>query len=209
MSMKVKVCGITNYRDAAAALDEGVDALGFNFFPSSPRYIEPQNARAIIEKLPPFAVSVGLFVNADAGHVVETAGAAGVQVIQLHGNETPDYCGRLRSWPIIKALRIGSSGGDFGDLGLYSVRAFLLDSKDDVLFGGTGKSFNWTIARKIERLRPVILAGGLRPDNVAEAIRIVAPYAVDVCSGIECAPGTKNIARLKEFMNEVRNASKT
>lgn len=203
--MKVKICGITNYDDAALALDAGADALGFNFFPSSPRYVKPMDANAIILRLPPFVVTVGLFVNVERPENLErTAMMAGVQVIQLHGDESPEYCRMLSGWPLIQALRIGDAPLDL-DLDQYPVRAFLLDVKDDVLFGGTGKSFDWTLAQSIDRKRPVILAGGLRSDNVQDAIRIVKPYAVDVCSGVEREPGKKDPVKLAEFMNEVRN----
>jgi phosphoribosylanthranilate isomerase len=188
-------------------LDQGVDALGFNFFPSSPRYIRPDDARLIIRRLPPFVVTVGLFVNvARQDQVSEMARVACVQVLQLHGDETPEYCRGLADWPLIKALRIGKSGIP-ENLEEYPVRGFLLDVKDDALFGGTGKSFDWGLARSIKRIRPIILAGGLRPDNVREAIRIVEPYAVDVCSGVESAPGKKDAGKLVKFMNEVRNVS--
>jgi phosphoribosylanthranilate isomerase len=181
--MKVKVCGITSYEDAAMALDQGVDALGFNFFPPSPRYLKPSDARSIIRRLPPFVTAVGLFVNAaKADQVSEMARIAGVQVLQLHGDETPEYCGRLAPWPLIKALRIGENDIP-RDLDAYPVQGFLLDAKDDALFGGTGRSFDWSLSKGIQRIRPIILAGGLRPDNVREAIRIVAPYGVDVCPG--------------------------
>jgi phosphoribosylanthranilate isomerase len=203
--MKVKVCGITSYEDAVMVLDQGVDALGFNFFPPSPRYLKPADARSILRRLPPFVTTVGLFVNvADADQVSEMATAAAVQVLQLHGDETPDYCRRFANWPLIKALRIG--GNEIPrDLDAYSVQAFLLDAKDDALFGGTGRSFDWKLARDIQRIRPIILAGGLRPDNVREAIRVVAPYGIDVCSGVESAPGKKDVNKLRQFMNEVRN----
>jgi len=205
--MKVKVCGMTSYEDAAMALDHGVDALGFNFFPRSPRYVSPMSARRIIERIPPLAVIVGLFVNEPQPEdVSEMARAAGVQVVQLHGDENPEYCRRLREWPLIKALRVGKSQTE-DNLEDYPVRAFLLDSRDDVLFGGTGKPFDWNRALEVKKVRPVILAGGLRPDNVQEAIRMVMPYAVDVCSGVESAPGKKDGRRLKEFMDEVRNVS--
>jgi len=203
--MKVKVCGITNYEDAVMALDAGVDALGFNFFRRSPRYIRPEDARTIICRLPPFAVTVGLFVNVvEPGEVSSAARVAGVQVLQLHGDETAVYCAALAGWTLIKAVRIGEDGIPAG-LEEYPVQAFLLDARDDALFGGTGKSFDWSLARDMQRMRPVVLAGGLRPDNVREAIRVVAPYAVDVCSGVECAPGRKDAAKLRQFMDEVRH----
>jgi phosphoribosylanthranilate isomerase len=203
--VKVKVCGITNYEDAKLAIEQGVDALGFNFFPSSPRYIPPEEACAIIRRLPPFVVTVGLFVNVpEVQDVTKTARAAGVQIVQLHGDESPEYCRELAGWPLIKALRIGANGIP-ENLQDYAVRSFLLDAKDDVLFGGTGKSFEWRLTQNISRYFPIILAGGLRPDNVFEAIRIVQPYAVDVCSGVESVPGKKDPGKLIEFMNEVRN----
>jgi phosphoribosylanthranilate isomerase len=206
--MKVKVCGITSYDDASMALDCGVDALGFNFFPPSPRYLHPADARRIIRRLPPFAVTVGLFVNvAQPAQLAEMARTAGVAVLQLHGEETPDYCRELANWPLVKAVRIGARA-IFEDLEAYPVQGFLLDVKDDALFGGTGKSFDWTVARILPRTRPILLAGGLRPDNVAEAIRAVEPYAVDVCSGVESAPGKKDAGELTEFMNEVHHASR-
>ena len=203
--MKVKVCGITSYEDAALALDQGVDALGFNFFPPSPRYIDPANARAIIRRLPPFSVWVGLFVNAAVEKVLETAQAAGVQAIQLHGDETPEYCHKLSNWPLLKAIRIDGSAIR-ENLQEYPVQAFLLDVKDDVRFGGTGKSFDWRLAKGINH--PVVIAGGLRPDNVREAVLAAAPYGVDVCSGVESRPGKKDARLLAEFMNEVRNVSR-
>ncbi len=204
--MKVKICGITCYEDAAMALDLGVDALGFNFYPSSPRYIDPAAARSIIRRMPPFTTAVGLFVNVpEPGDVAETARLAGVQVIQLHGDESPDYCHRLADWTLIKAIRIGPDPLR-EDPDTYPVQAILLDVRDEGLFGGTGRSFDWSLARKIERTRPIILAGGLRPDNVREAIRAVWPYAVDVCSGVESVPGKKDAGKLTVFMNEVRNA---
>jgi phosphoribosylanthranilate isomerase len=203
--MKVKICGITNYEDARLALDQGVDALGFNFFPSSSRYIRPRDASAIIRRLPPFAVSVGLFINVpEVKDVVEIAQSAGVHVIQLQGDESPAYCQKLADWPVIKAIRIGERGIP-DNLADYSVQSFLLDAKDEVLFGGTGKSFDWRLTQGIQFPCPIILAGGLRPDNVREAIRIVRPYAVDVCSGVESRPGKKDPGKLIDFMNEVRN----
>ncbi|MDM7995588.1 MAG: phosphoribosylanthranilate isomerase [Acidobacteriota bacterium] len=203
--MKVKVCGITSYEDAVMVLDHGVDALGFNFYPPSPRFLKPDDACAIIRRLPPFVTTVGLFVNvAEASLVAEMAKTAGVQVLQLHGDETPEYCRQLESWTLIKALRIGD-GAVPGDLDAYPVQGFLLDAKDDVLFGGTGRSFDWSLAGSLQHSRPIILAGGLRPDNVKEAIRRVRPYGVDVCSGVESAPGRKDPKKIVQFMNEVRN----
>jgi phosphoribosylanthranilate isomerase len=206
--MKVKVCGITSYEDAAMALDQAVDALGFNFFPPSPRYISPAEARSIIRRLPPFTAAVGVFVNVSSPQsLMDTATLAGVHVLQLHGDETPEYCSQLSGRPLVKALRIGK-GGIRESLEEYPVQAFLLDSKDDALFGGTGRSFDWKIAAEIKRVRPIILAGGLRAENVGEAIRTLEPYGVDVCSGVESRPGKKDACKLREFMNEVRNVGR-
>jgi len=206
--VRVKVCGITGYRDAALALDCGVDGLGFNFFARSPRFIKPSEARSIIRRLPPFAVSVGVFVNVeDPAKVVEAAREAGVQVLQLHGDESPEYCTRFYSWPLIKALRL-DSGPVKENLRRYAVQAFLLDARDEFRFGGTGKTFDWALAASVKKYRPVILAGGLKTENVGEAIRAVRPYAVDVCSGVESSPGKKDPEKLKAFIREVRNVSK-
>jgi phosphoribosylanthranilate isomerase len=206
--VRVKVCGITSYSDAALALDYGVDALGFNFYRPSPRYITSAEARSIIRRLPPLVTTVGLFVNVEAPEdVIQTARDAAVQVLQLHGDESPAYCQCLGSWPLIKALRLDRAPS-LQEVREYSVHAFLLDSRDDALFGGTGKTFDWFLADSVKEIRPVLLAGGLKPENVGEAIRTVRPYGVDVCSGVESVPGKKDAGRLSAFMSEVRNASK-
>ncbi len=206
--MKVKVCGITTREDALAAVGEGADALGFNFYPPSPRCIDPESARAIISLLPPFVVTVGLFVNVpDPREVEKIARAASVAALQLHGDETPEYCADLSGWPLIKALHVGPGSIPEG-FERYPVSAFLLDTLDENLFGGTGRTFDWGIAAQIHRVRPVILAGGLKPQNVAQAIRTVRPYAVDVCSGVERSPGKKDPAKLHAFMREVSHACK-
>ena len=144
---------------------------------------------------------------ASLSKVLKTAQASGVQVLQFHGDEDPEYCRGFEEWPLIKALRIGKDTV-FHNLEQYPVRAFLLDVKDDTLYGGTGKSFDWQLAKNIKRVRPIILAGGLKPGNVCEAIKVVNPYALDVCSGVESAPGIKSTHKLIEFMNEVRNANR-
>jgi len=205
--VKVKVCGITSYEDAAMALDQGVDALGFNFFPSSPRYIDPAAARSIIRRLPPFAATVGIFVNVpQPEQATEVARLAGVRILQLHGDETPAYCRMLADWTLIKAVRVGARAVPEMPED-YPVQAFLLDVKDEALFGGTGKSFDWSLVRGMKRTRPILLAGGLQAGNVREAIRVAAPYGVDVCSGVESAPGKKDAGKLLEFMSEVRYAA--
>ena len=208
MSVRVKVCGIMTYEDAAMALDCGVDALGFNFYRPSPRYIDPADARAIVRRLPPLVTTVGVFVNvAQPAGVSEIAHLAGIRVLQLHGDETAEYCSRLADWTLIKALRIGDQGVD-ADLRAYPVQAFLLDARHDHLFGGTGKTFDWSFSHAVRAVRPVILAGGLEPSNVADAIRMVEPYGVDVCSGVESVPGKKDSFKLKAFMDEVNKCQK-
>ncbi len=203
--MRVKVCGLTNYEDAACALDQGADALGFNFYPRSPRYIDPIEARAIVRRLPPFTAAVGVFVNAGRpAEVVEIAHLTGIRILQLHGDESADYCRQLCDWTLIRAVRVGA---DFvaSSLAGYPAQAFLLDAKDDVHFGGTGRTFDWGLAEEVKRLGPVILAGGLHAGNVGLAIRCARPYGVDVCSGVESVPGRKDPAKLREFMREVRD----
>ncbi len=203
--MKIKVCGITSGEDAGMALALGADALGFNFFPSSPRYIDPVAARSIVDGMPPFAAAVGVFVNVDSPiEVIRIAAMSGVRIIQLHGNESPDYCRQFAGWPLIKVWRVGQGPSVF-KADQFEVRAFLLDTGDPQLFGGTGRIFDWSLCRDFACSRPIILAGGLNPENVASAIRVAKPYAVDVCSGVENAPGRKDALRLKAFISEVRN----
>lgn len=206
--MKVKVCGIKTYSDAKLALDHGVDALGFNFYPNSPRYITPSDCRDIVRRLPPFTVTVGVIVNVrNPSDASDIAREARITVLQLHGDEPPDYCRLLFPWPLIKALWMEGSPIE-ENLRDYPVQAFLLDSRDDVRYGGTGRAFRWSLAEPVKKFKPVILSGGLNSDNVGEAIRIVCPYGVDVCSGVESSPGVKDAAKLRAFMNEVRNVIK-
>jgi phosphoribosylanthranilate isomerase len=206
--LKVKVCGITSYRDASMALSLGADALGFNFYPRSPRYIAPAAARRIVDRLPPFVTKVAVYVNADDLYeLVKGALSAGVDVLQLHGDETPEYCCEFDHWKLIKTLHIGE-GFLPEDLEKYPVSAFLLDTRNSSLYGGTGKTFDWKLAGTIRTKRPLILAGGLCAENVADAIRTVRPYAVDVCSSVESAPGKKERRKLVAFMNEVHRASR-
>jgi phosphoribosylanthranilate isomerase len=204
--LKVKVCGITSYRDASLALSLGADALGFNFHPPSPRFIDPASARRIISRLPPFVTTVGIYVNVDDPLDVERGALrAGVSVLQLHGDETPEYCREIARWKLIKTLRVGA-GFRPTCLEEFPVSAFLLDTRDQKRYGGTGKTFDWKAVGTIRAERPLILAGGLRAENVADAILTVRPYAVDVCSGVESAPGRKDRGKLVAFMNEVRRA---
>jgi len=206
--VKIKVCGITSYEDAAMALDLGVDALGFNLYAGSPRYLDPATAGGITRRLPPFAATVALFVDeTDIPEVEQQAGVAGARILQLHGAESPDYCRRLSRWDLIKTLHIGPAGPPAG-LEEYPVSAFLLDTQDSARHGGTGRTFDWAIVKHLQFPRPIILAGGLRPQNVGDAILAVRPYAVDVCSGVESAAGKKDRGKLLAFVREVRNAAR-
>ncbi|MEW6734331.1 MAG: phosphoribosylanthranilate isomerase [Acidobacteriota bacterium] len=203
--IKVKICGITSYEDAVTAIDQGVDAIGFNFYHKSPRYIAPANAREIADKLPPFLSLVGIFVNELNLDVVRSvAEMAKLTAIQLHGNESPEYCAQFQAWRLIKALRVGDNF-DILHVKDFPVSAILLDHYSADAYGGTGQLFDWRVAVAAKQYVPnIILAGGLRPENVVSAIRTVKPYGVDVCSGVESSPGRKDRVRLQDFMTEVR-----
>lgn len=207
--VKVKVCGITNASDARAAIEAGADALGFNFYARSPRYIEPEEARLIVAKLHAPVLCVGVFVNEDsAARVASIAERAGMSAVQLHGDETPEYCAALAGREVIKALRAGL---DFApeDAARYPAQSILLDAYNAHARGGTGETFDWTLARRTRELvAQLYLAGGLTPENVAGAIAAVEPYAVDVCSGVESAPGRKDATRVRAFVAAVRACEK-
>lgn len=202
----IKICGITSLEDALAAVDAGADALGFNFYKPSPRYIRPDAAREIINHLPKNILTVGVFVNEQSPQSVEDlARDAGVNAVQLHGDESPDYCRDLKSRYVIKAL---AAGTDFDPQRAkdYDVEAILLDTKDDVLRGGTGRVFDWSIAQKVRRLVPkLFLAGGLSLQNIEQAIISVDPYGVDACSSLEETPGKKNEERMRAFIKTIRS----
>jgi phosphoribosylanthranilate isomerase len=203
MTVKLKVCGITSIEDARAAIECGAQYLGFNFYPKSPRYISPESVRAIIEQLPDEIISVGVFVNESAPEdVVDILAASGARMAQLHGDESPDYCASIGSERVIKALRIGD---DFDPRRVldFPAAAILLDAFDPKLYGGTGKTTNWKVAREAAKLTKVFLAGGLSPDNVVEAIRMVEPFAIDVNSGVESAPGRKDTNKLKKLREQL------
>lgn len=201
----VKICGITNWADAKAAIDGGADALGFNFYAKSPRRIAISHAREIIRHMPRNVSAVGVFVNTSAMDVLKTARAVKLGVLQLHGEESPETVKDLaREFPVIKAFRVRPSFR-IADLERYSsASAFLLDGFDRKLYGGTGKRFDWQTARRAKRIGPVILAGGLTKANAASAIRTVSPFAIDVCSGVERSPGKKDRKKMREFISTVR-----
>jgi phosphoribosylanthranilate isomerase len=204
----IKICGITNLDDALAAVDAGADALGLNFYKPSPRYVTPQTAREIIAKLPQEILTVGVFVNEPSPESVEDlARDSGVTAIQLHGDESPDYCRDLKNRYIIKAL---AAGRDFDPERAtdYDVEAILLDTKDNALRGGTGRVFDWTIAQKVRRTIPkLFLAGGLSLQNIEDAIISVDPYGVDACSALEETPGKKNHKRMRAFVKTIRSVN--
>lgn len=203
---RIKVCGMTNMTEAAGAVAAGVDALGFIFVKKSPRNIEPDKARIIVRALPPFVDAVGVFVDEEAEVVDEIVQYCGLTMVQLHGSESPEYCKAI-SIRVVKAFRV-KPGSTESDLTPYEdkVAAFLLDTYSETAAGGTGKTFNWRMVESINPPGPVILAGGLTPDNVGEAIRQVRPLAVDVNSGVETMPGRKDIAEIQRFVEEVKKA---
>lgn len=187
------------------AVEAGADALGFVFFRGSPRHISPDQAAAIIRRLPPFVQTVGLFVNEELATVNSVADRCGLDLVQLHGEETPEYCAAVTR-RIIKAFRVKDASTLLG-MADYPVAACLLDAWSPAAHGGTGRTFNWEIAARAAASRRIILAGGLTPENVAEAVATVHPYAVDVSSGVESAPGKKNDRKLIDFIRAVRLAA--
>lgn len=199
---KVKICGITTLEDARAAVDAGADALGFVFFDKSPRCINPAAAAQIIGKLPPFIQTVGLFVNEETEKINWTADYCGLDVVQLHGDESPNDCLDINR-RVIKAFRIKDIVS-IEPMGKYQVSGYLLDAWSPDHFGGTGKSFNWEMAAAARQYGRIILAGGLSPENVAEAISVTQPYAVDVSSGVESSPGKKDKEKMREFLRRAK-----
>lgn len=202
---RVKICGITRVEDARAAVNAGVHALGFIFHPASPRYVTPEQAGAIINSLPPFVTAVGVFVNCNRTEIEKVLRAAGLHMIQLHGQESPDDC-RGYSRPVIKALRL-AAGKPLPCLTSYPIVGLLLEAEVSGAWGGTGIPLDWKrLKDDLETEAPtvrsrLVLAGGLDPENVALAASIVRPYAVDVSTGVEDEPGIKNHEKIKEFMN--------
>lgn len=206
MPTRIKVCGVTRLEDALLAVKLGVSALGFNFYRPSPRYIAPAAARAIIDRLPPFVAAVGIYANeTEMEHVTAIADEAGVGVVQLHGPKFPLGDAQPAGRPLIRAVAVDK---DFKPESLAALKAsaFLLDAFHPHLSGGTGNTFDWELARDAGRFGTIILAGGLNPTNVGRAIQEVHPYAVDVASGVELAPGQKNPELLRAFFAAVQQA---
>jgi phosphoribosylanthranilate isomerase len=204
---RVKVCGITNLEDALAALEAGAEMLGFNFYARSPRYVPPEEARRVVERLPEGVECVGVFVNEAAPVEVErVAREACVGAVQLHGDETPEFCRALRDLTTIKALRVGPEFTPEA-AARYTTDAVLLDAYVAGEWGGTGHTFDWSLARRTREAVPrLLLAGGLKPENVADAVAAVRPYAVDVCSGVETSPGRKSLPLMRRLIEQVREA---
>jgi phosphoribosylanthranilate isomerase len=201
--VRIKICGITNLADALLVAALGADALGFIFYPKSPRKVDPEVARAIIAQLPPFVAAVGVFVDEEAARVRDLAARVGLDWVQLHGQESPEYC-RSLGRHVIKGFRIQDEGS-LGRLAGYqgAARALILDTYKKGQVGGTGEIFDWHLARKAKQYGPIILAGGLDAENVAQAIATAQPDAVDAASGTEAAPGKKDPARLRAFFKAV------
>jgi len=204
--IKIKICGITNLEDALAAAALGADALGFNFFKKSPRYIDPAKAAEIISQLPPIIMPVGIFVNEREEKIREIQAQTCIQTIQLHGDESPEFCQRFGA-RVIKAFQVKDKES-IKHMAQYHVGAFLLDSYHGGVRGGTGETFDWHLAVVAKTFGRVILAGGLTPENVAEAVKLVQPYGVDVATGIEREKGVKDHVKLKKFITEVRGVSR-
>jgi len=207
MSVRVKICGLTNLEDARVAMDAGAHALGFIFFPGSPRYVTSAAAARIISQLPPLVSKVGVFVNEPFESILQIAKTTGIDTIQLHGDETPALCEALarEGFKVIKAFRIKDQSS-LHSLQQYSAAAFLLDSYVPGQLGGTGARFNWDLAVQVAASgTPIILAGGLVPENIRDAVAKVAPYGVDVSSGVESAPGKKDHARVRAFIEGARS----
>ena len=209
VATRVKICGITNWADAKLAVDAGADALGFNFYEKSTRYIEPEDARRIVRRLPKGVEAVGVFVNMRPFSVAALAGEVGLAAAQLHGDEPPNWAQTTAAFlPVWKAFRIG---GTFRLAQLAPFRefaaAFLMDGFSPRARGGTGKTFDWNVAKRAWRYGRIVLAGGLNAENVPQAIGAVRPWAIDVCSSVEARPGKKDPARLRELMREVQRAN--
>ncbi len=205
----VKICGITNPEDAALAADLGADLIGFNFYPGSKRYISAERVATFVDSLTAGVTKIGVFVNASVDDIIFAKKLALLDAVQLHGNESSQFVAQLRDrveTKVIKAIRIRSVS-EISSLGDFGADAILLDTYSVNEFGGTGETFDWQIARDgREKIDKLFLAGGLDPDNVAEAIRIVEPYAVDVASGVESSPGKKDRKKMEAFIKNAKNA---
>jgi phosphoribosylanthranilate isomerase len=200
----IKICGITNIEDACFAAASGADAIGFIFHPPSPRYVAPETVKKIIEELPHAIITVGVFVNLDVLEVKRIMNLCGLDMVQLHGTESPAYCGQFPRAQVIKAIALRGED-DLAQLRHYAVKAMLVDAYDPKLHGGTGERADWRLAAKVKEHHPLILAGGLSLANIQEAIKAVSPDAVDINSGVESAPGRKDHIKVKEIIELVHS----
>ena len=201
---RIKICGITNIVDALAAVELGVDMLGFVFYGRSKRCVEVKTVRSIINELPGSILKVGVFVDEERDKVLDIAADASLNILQFHGDETPEYCAFFKDdYKVMKAFRI-KDGMSLRNVNDYMADYYLFDTYQKSSAGGTGKSFDWKLLKDFEVLKPFILSGGLTPDNVGRAISELAPYGVDVSSGVESSPGKKDIELIKKFVANVR-----
>ena len=204
MKTRVKICGITNVADGLAAAEAGADMIGLMFYESSPRHITLARAAEISRALPPFLMRVGVFVNAPADYVLRAIGECNLTMLQFHGDETSDFCTQFGLMNM-KAIRVRDAGS-LAQLENYQTDAFLLDAHSKNGLGGTGEKFNWELAVEAQKFgKPIFLAGGLTPENVADAVRKVHPFGVDVSSGVESAPGIKDHAKVKAFITAAKS----
>jgi phosphoribosylanthranilate isomerase len=202
--VKVKICGLCSYDDAKVALDGGAWALGFVFHRSSPRYIEPRAAARIVEQLPPEALTVGVFVDYELAELADVVRQVGLRGVQLHGGETTAYAQQVEAELVLKALRVrGALAPEL--LGEFPGCQLLLDTYHERLPGGTGATFDWAVARRAGETRPVLVAGGLTPENVEEALDAARPEGVDVSGGVEASPGVKDAAKVRRFLSRVQS----
>jgi phosphoribosylanthranilate isomerase len=206
--VKVKICGITNLEDAQVAANAGCDALGFIFFKKSPRYISPEKARQIIKQLPARVVKIGVFANAKEKTIKQVARFCHLQMLQFHGNESPEFCRKFKNYKIIKTFRIKNIL-DLRKALRYKPFAFLFDTFSKKKLGGTGKSFNWQLVSRLEKIKqPIFLAGGLNAKNVEAAIKTVHPAWVDASSSLEARPGKKDLQKVKSFVQAAKSCRK-
>ena len=206
--IRIKICGLKRADDAAAAVAAGADALGFNFWKRSPRYVEPAEAARIVLNIPPRVLTVAVFVDEELERVLGIAEETGIMALQLHGSESPEYLDRLGAYLKIKTIKVGESFQP-AELSRYpSVSLFLLEGFVAGMAGGTGRTFDWSLAEKAKDFGKIILAGGLTAENVGAAVRRVQPWGVDVASGVESEPGKKDPQLIREFIRAARAAER-
>lgn len=205
---QVKICGITNKEDALFASQCGTAALGFIFYPPSSRYIKPDDAKKIINTLPDNVIKVGVFVNEKPLEIKRIKDYCALDMIQLHGDESPEYCCQFQASIVIKAVELKNDDDVKGALS-YDVAALLVDTRHAGLYGGTGKKSNWELACRLMNKKPLILSGGLNEENVTAALKTVAPAALDINSGVEISPGRKDHTKLRRILDIIRSADTT